>query len=36
VAETEDRRWSLSAKGKREHSDYGKIGAYIRTETIPE
>ena len=23
-------------QGKREHSDYGKIGVYIRTETITE
>lgn len=23
-------------KGKREHNDYGKIGVYIRTETITE
>lgn len=24
------------SKGKREHSDYGKIGVYIRTDTITE
>lgn len=27
---------AVKPKGKREHADYGKIGVYIRTETITE
>jgi hypothetical protein len=35
-AEQNDRPLKPRAKGKREHTDYGKIGVYIRTETITE
>jgi hypothetical protein len=40
VAETDKpdagRTFKQKRKGKREHHDYGKIGVYIRTETIAE